>query len=82
MNLPDYERRWEAIKNAGKIIEVYTRRGVKPVHMQIAGILEVDAEKILWKTSTRSNIPEALRVAHIIASGLAQLKEKDSGDTL
>lgn len=81
MNLPDYERRWEAIKNAGKIIEVCTRRGVKPVYTQIAGLLEVDAEKILRKTSTRSNVPEALRVAHIIASGLAQLKEKESGDS-
>ena len=81
MNLPDYERRWEVIKNAGKIIEVCTRRGVKPVYMQIAGLLEVDAEKILRKTSTRSNVPEALRVAHIIASGLAQLKEKESGDS-
>jgi len=82
MSLPDYERRWKAIKNAGKMIEVCTRIGVKPIYMQIAGLLEVDAEKILCKTSTRSNIPEALRVAHIIASGLAQLKEKKSGDSL
>jgi len=30
-----------------------------------------DAEKILKLTSTRSNIPEALRVAHLIASGIS-----------
>jgi len=80
MNLPDHERRWEAVKKAGKRIEVCTRRAEKPIYMQIAGLSEADAEKILRKTSTRSNFPEALRVAHIIASGLAQLKEKESGD--
>lgn len=76
MNLPEREKRWEAIQNAGKITEVQTRRGEEAVYMQIAGISERDAEKILEKTSTRSNVPEALRVAHIIASGLAHSKEK------
>lgn len=75
-NLPDYEKRWGAMKNAGKIFKVQTREGEEPVHIGVAGISETDAEKILKKTATRSNIPEALRVAHIIASGLAQLKEK------
>lgn len=77
MNLPDHERRWEAIENAGSIIEVCTRKGQKPVYMQIAGLPEADAKKILRKTSTRSNVPEALRVAHIIASGLSQLKGRN-----
>jgi endonuclease V-like protein UPF0215 family len=34
-----------------------------------------DAKKILKQTSTRSLIPEALRVAHIIASGLSRSRE-------
>ena len=75
MNLPRFEKRWEAIQNAGKIIEVYTRKGEEAIYMQIVGVSEKDAERILRSTSTRSNIPEALRVAHIIASGLARLKE-------
>jgi hypothetical protein len=75
-NLPEFERRWEAIERAGKIIEVQTRNTEKAVYMQIAGISQKDAEKILRSTSTRSNVPEALRVAHIIASGLARLEEK------
>lgn len=75
-NLPDCEKRWEAMENAGEIFKVQTREGEEPVHIGVAGISETDAEKILKKTSTRSNIPEALRVAHIIASGLAQPKEK------
>ena len=32
-----------------------------------------DAEKILRLTSTRSNIPEALRVAHLFASGISRV---------
>lgn len=75
-NLPEYENRLEAMEDAGKIIEVHTRDAEQAVYVQIAGISEEDAEKILKSTSTRSNIPEALRVAHIIASGLTRLKEK------
>ena len=75
-NLPDFEVRWQAMENAGKIFEVETRRGEKPVYIHIAGILLDDAKKIMKKTSTRSLIPEALRVAHIIASGLTRSREK------
>jgi len=75
-NLPERERRWKAMESAGKIIKVQTRNAEEAVYMQIAGTSQKDAEKILRKTSTRSNIPEALRVAHIIASGLARSEEK------
>jgi endonuclease V-like protein UPF0215 family len=75
-NLPEYEKRVEAMENAGKLIEVRTRDAEQAVYVQIAGISEKDAEKILKSTSTRSNIPEGLRVAHIIASGLTRSKEK------
>ena len=75
-NLPDFEIRWRAMENAGKIMEVETRNGENPVYMHTAGILREDAEKIMKKASTRSNLPEALRVAHIIASGLSRSKEK------
>ncbi len=75
-NLPERERRWEAIESAGKVIKVKTRNTKEVVYMQIAGVSQKDAEKILRTTSTRSNVPEALRVAHIIASGLARSEEK------
>jgi hypothetical protein len=70
-NLPKSEERWKAILNAGKIFEVCTRSGSEKICVQFSGILEGDAEKILQVTSTRSNIPEALRVAHLIASGIS-----------
>ena len=72
-NLPEKGKRWKAILNAGEIIEVQTREGEEPIYMQIAGLEQSDAEKIVRITSTRSNIPEPLRVAHIIASGLTKI---------
>jgi endonuclease V-like protein UPF0215 family len=47
--------------------------GKSMIYMQISGISEEDARKILQITSTRSYIPEALRVAHLIASGLSAI---------
>jgi len=70
-NLPKSEERWEAILNAGETFEVFTRSKSEKVYMQIFGILEEDAKRVLQLTSTRSNIPEALRVAHLIASGIS-----------
>ena len=70
-NLPKSEERWKAILNAGETFEVSTRSESEKIYMQIFGILEEDARKILQLTSTRSNVPEALRVAHLIASGIS-----------
>jgi len=69
-------KKMASIESAGKIIEVHTRNTGETVYTQIAGVSQEDAEKILKSTSTRSNIPEALRVAHIIASGLTRSGEK------
>jgi endonuclease V-like protein UPF0215 family len=69
-NLPHSEQRWRAIEKAGKMVKVCTRNGEEPVYVHVAGLSEDDARRILRSTSTRSNVPEALRVAHIIASGL------------
>lgn len=69
-HLPDPEKRWQAVLNAGEIIGVNTRSKKKEVYMETCGILEDDARKILKLTATRSSVPEALRVAHLIASGI------------
>ncbi len=72
-NLPKREERWKALLNAGEPIEVPVRGGREKIYMQAVGISLEDAIKILRLTSTRSNIPEALRVAHLIASGITPL---------
>jgi endonuclease V-like protein UPF0215 family len=74
-NLSDFEVRWCAMQNAEKIYQVESRKGENPIYIHIAGILLDDAKKIIQQTSTHSLIPEALRVAHIIASGLTRLRE-------
>lgn len=73
-NLPQSQQRWRAIEKAGKMIKVRTRNGEEPIYVHVAGLSEEDARRVLKSTSTRSNVPEALRVAHIIASGLAQTR--------
>lgn len=75
-NLPFPEERWEAIKNADRIVKVSTLQGEEAIFMQVTG-MEMDvAKRIVKSTATRSSVPEALRVAHLIASGLtAPLKE-------
>jgi len=70
-HLPKSEGRWKAILDAGEIFEVSTRSKSEKIYVHACGILEEDARKILKLTSTRSNIPEALRVAHLVASGIS-----------
>lgn len=69
-NLSDWEKRWNSILNAGEMITVNTQRDLNPIYIQIAGISKKDAEKIIVKSATRSRIPEPLRVAHLVASGI------------
>jgi uncharacterized protein len=68
-NLPNAEERWTMILDAGEIHEVINR-GVK-VYVETAGISIADAQKIIALTSTRSSLPEPLRVAHLVASGIS-----------
>lgn len=56
------------IKKAGKIYS--TNIGNKKVYFQIAGISSKEAAKIIYLSATRSLIPEPLRSAHLIASGI------------
>lgn len=76
-NLPDFKTRWQAIQNVGNLFRVKVKPEFNPVYVQVAGITVDDAEKILKKICVLSNNPEALRVAHIIASSLFPIKSKD-----
>ncbi len=68
-NLPDSEERWRIILAAGEIHEV-VNRGTK-IYLELAGISLSEAQKIIKLTSIRSCLPEPLRVAHLIASGIS-----------
>jgi endonuclease V-like protein UPF0215 family len=69
-HLPQAEERWNAIKKAGKIITMHTREDNATVYAHAVGVAAEAAKHIVQNTATRSIIPEPLRVAHIIASGL------------
>ena len=69
-HLPEAEKRWKTIKSAGRMLRVKTHEGEEPIYVHVVGLSEETAKRMLEATSTRSNIPEPLRVAHIIASGL------------
>lgn len=68
-NLPGAEERWKVLLEAGQIHEVKCKG--KCLSIVLAGVSLPEAEKIVELTSTRSCIPEPLRVAHLIASGIS-----------
>ena len=68
-NLPNSEERWTMVLEAGEIHEVINK-GTK-IYVETAGISLADAQKIIALTSSRSSLPEPLRVAHLIASGVS-----------
>lgn len=67
-HLPDTETRWQIVVAAGELHE-FACHGTK-VYVELAGISLSDAQNIIKLTSTRSCLPEPLRVAHLIASGI------------
>ncbi|WGI17774.1 DUF99 family protein [Methanonatronarchaeum sp. AMET-Sl] len=72
-NLPNPETRWKHIKKAGKPQKVKTTPNPKekPIHIQYKGIDKKSAIKLTKHTSTKSRIPEPIRVAHLIATGIS-----------
>ncbi|MDP2765988.1 MAG: DUF99 family protein [Candidatus Methanoperedens sp.] len=66
-HLAETEKRWEIIQRAGKIYKVAQEN---PVFIQCCGIDKESAVEIVRMTSIHSNIPEPLRVAHLIATGV------------
>ena len=74
-NFDDFEKRWNFIKNAGKIYKVEIKKN-KSLHYQFIGLQRDEVEKIIKLSCTRSLIPEPLRVAHIIASAIVKGESK------
>ena len=67
-NLDDGIYRYSLILRAGDIKKVNGPKG--SVYVQFRGIDSAAVEKIVEMTSTRSIVPEPLRVAHMIATGI------------
>jgi uncharacterized protein len=67
-NLPFAKNRWKTVLDAGEIHEVNCKG--KALFLVMSGVSLVDAQKIIKLTSVTGCIPEPLRVAHLIASGI------------
>ncbi len=63
----DWEERWKDILDAGEVYEIENQENI---YIQINGIDLKDAEEIIKISTTRSAIPEPVRVAHLIAAGV------------
>ena len=71
----DWELRWANVLEAG---QVYRVNNPEPIYIQIYGIELEDAKEIVRISTTRSAIPEPLRVAHIIAAGIISGESRGS----
>ncbi len=69
-NLSKPEYRWELIKKAGKPIMLELPKG--KLYYQYAGTNKKEAEEIIKKTIKVGNLPEPLRLAHIIATAIVR----------
>ncbi len=70
-NLPRCKARWNAILAAGDVFELTTRKPTESIFVHVAGMTIDETGRIVRLASTRSNVPEALRVAHLVASGIS-----------
>lgn len=70
-NFKDYEKRWKMILNAGKIKSCSLKNN-KKVYYQSIGLTDEETEEIIQLSCINSQIPEALRVAHLIATAIVK----------
>ena len=63
-HLPDKRKRLDKIRKAGQI---YSHRRL---YFQMAGLSEREAKELIDKTVKIGNLPEPVRIAHLIASGV------------
>lgn len=71
-HLPDWRERWALIEAAGGIYSLQVKKGASPIYMHLAGTgtKRADAEKIVRLTTLHGLMPEPLRVAYLIATGV------------
>jgi uncharacterized protein len=67
-HVSEAEERWCMVLEAGEINEIICK-GAK-LYMELAGIDLADALRVVELTATRGCLPEPLRIAHLVASGI------------
>jgi endonuclease V-like protein UPF0215 family len=69
-NFEDFEKRWKMILNAGKIKELRLEKF--SLYYQNIGLEDEEAEEVILTSMKHAQIPEPLRVAHLIATGIVK----------
>jgi endonuclease V-like protein UPF0215 family len=69
-NFEDFEKRWKMILNAGKIKELKLEKF--SIYYQNLGLEDEETEEIILISTKHAQIPEPLRVAHLIATGIVK----------
>lgn len=68
-NFDDWQERWNKI-TSGALEKVQTAHS--PIYVKTTGISLMDAEEIIKICTIRGVLPEPVRVAHLIASGITR----------
>jgi endonuclease V-like protein UPF0215 family len=70
-HFPDWKTRWELIRRLGRIHAFAPRPSEQPLHFESIGISPAQARRIILAYCVTSRVPEPVRVAGIMAKGLA-----------
>jgi endonuclease V-like protein UPF0215 family len=73
-HVSNYQNKWKIIKKAGKIHEAKVKDGT--IYFQNKGISPKKVREIIEIAVTRGNMPEPIRTAHLIASGVVEGESK------
>ena len=68
-NFHDWKQRWDILKK-GTLHKITTRHN--PIYMKCEGISLEEAKEIIKLSTIRGVIPEPIRIAHLIASGITR----------
>jgi len=67
----DWRTRWELIRGLGRIHAFAPKPGEQPLHFEAIGITAAQAKRVIRAYCVTSRVPEPIRVAGIMAKGLA-----------
>ncbi len=68
-NFKDWKYRWSLLQK-GKLYRIATKHN--PIYIKCIGLLLEEAKEIINISTIRGAIPEPIRVAHLIASGITR----------
>jgi endonuclease V-like protein UPF0215 family len=74
-NVPNFDVKWENMRKAGRVHEAPLSNGNK-IYFQCKGVTPKKAIEIIEVSVSHGNMPEPIRTAHIIASGVVEGESK------